>query len=59
MDTLTADIATSSAFRAAALDELFAVLPSQAGRIAQDHRLPSAIVDLLKRAGVYRMMVEG
>ncbi|MCC6828036.1 MAG: flavin-dependent monooxygenase [Novosphingobium sp.] len=57
MDTLTADIATSSAFRAAALDELFAVLPSQAGRIAQDHRLPSAIVDLLKRAGVYRMMV--
>ncbi|WP_144097463.1 acyl-CoA dehydrogenase family protein [Croceicoccus sediminis] len=57
MDAATAGSVMTNQEREAALDKLFAMLPERQAEMTEKQRLPAEIVALLRKAGIYRMLV--
>ena len=57
MDVAVTELNTTDPSRDAALDELFTLLPDRRQEMAENQRLPADLVELLRKAGLYRMLV--
>jgi len=57
MDAAVASSKLTEQDREAALNQLFALLPERQGEMAKNQRLPADMVALLRKAGLYRMLV--